>query len=828
MATSLTHKVVSGNTLSEIAVRYGTTVKKLMELNPDIKDADLIYVGQEIVYSGTGTQKTTNTTYKATITAFGLQSKTDNVLFATWAWDLDNTEKYQIRWKYQTSDGKWFYGSNSSISVDENDEDASKQSTYTIPNNATNVSFSVKPVSKKKSGASGETTYWTANWSTEKRYDVSKNPPGTPSTPSVTIEKYTLTAKLDNLDSVVSKVEFQVVKDDKTVFKSGTATVTTSSVSYSCTVDSGGQYKVRCRAIKSNNAKSEWSNYSSNVSTMPSAPAGFTICRASSETSVYLEWAAVNSATSYDIEYATKKEYFDGSDSTTTTSSIESTHFEKTGLETGTEYFFRLRANNSKGSSAWSKIKSVIIGKKPAAPTTWSSTTTAIVGESLNLYWVHNAEDGSSQTYAELELYIDGVKETHTIKNSTAEDEKDKTSYWAINTSEYTEGVQIQWRVRTAGVTKVYGDWSVQRTVDIYAPPTLELGVLDAAGSTVEILTSFPLYISALAGPNTQAPIGYHVTIISNDTYETVDNIGNDMIVTAGDQIYSKNFDTSDKLLITLSANNINLENNVSYTVRVTVSMNSGLTTESSVDFSVGWEDVMYDPNAEISIDPDIFAAYIRPYCTDMQGTRIEGVTLSVYRREYDGKFIELATGISNAEDTFITDPHPALDYARYRIVAISDSTGAVSYYDLPGIYVGGSAAIIQWNEDWSAFEALDEDPMVQPAWSGSMLKLPYNISVSSNHKSDVQLVEYIGREHPTAYYGTQVGETQSWSTVIDKTDTETLYSLRRLQKWMGNVYAREPSGSGYWANVTVSFNEKFSDLIIPVSISLTRVEGGA
>ena len=90
--------------------------------------------------------------------------------------------------------------------------------------------------------------------------------------------------------------------------------------------------------------------------------------------------------------------------------------------------------------------------KKPAAPTTWSSTTTVIVGEELKLYWVHNAEDGSSQTFAELELIIDGITETRTIENSTDEETKDKTSVYTIDTSDYIEGTTVQWRVRTAGM----------------------------------------------------------------------------------------------------------------------------------------------------------------------------------------------------------------------------------------------------------------------------------------------------------------------------------------------------------------------------------------
>ena len=70
-------------------------------------------------------------------------------------------------------------------------------------------------------------------------------------------------------------------------------------------------------------------------------------------------------------------------------------------------------------------------------------------------------------------------------------------------------------------------------------------------------------------------------------------------------------------------------------------------------------------------------------------------------------------------------------------------------------------------------------------------------------------------------------GETATWTVDIDKKDTETLYALRRLSKWMGDVYVREPSGSGYWANVTVSFSRKHLETVIPVTLNIARVEGG-
>ena len=42
------HKVVAGDTLSGIAKKYGTTVSKLMEINPHIKNKNLIYVGDKV------------------------------------------------------------------------------------------------------------------------------------------------------------------------------------------------------------------------------------------------------------------------------------------------------------------------------------------------------------------------------------------------------------------------------------------------------------------------------------------------------------------------------------------------------------------------------------------------------------------------------------------------------------------------------------------------------------------------------------------------------------------------------------------------------------
>lgn len=914
--------VERGDTLSQIAVDYAggySKYKQLAAIN-SISDPNLIYVGQKIYLTkdGSGTSTSTSTSdnsNKPKITHFGVLSTSETTLFATWDWSKDNTESYKVVWTYDTGDSVWFSGNNSTITIDKDAPSLSRQSTYSIPSGAKRVQFKVKPLSEKKKKNNKEVDYWTAEWSdTQTWTDATTLEP--PDGLTVEIKDYTLTATIESAKDDAAGIEFEIVKDNKeTPFKTGKATVSTGYASYSCTVSAGGEYKVRCRAYKGSQY-SEWTEYSGNYKAPPAKPAGIKTIRAESETSVYLEWDAVSGADTYGIEYATKKEYFDGSDQTSEKTGIEPTNFIIDGLETGQEYFFRINASAEgvNDPSPWSDIKSIVIGTKPSAPTTWSSTTTAVTGEEVKLYWIHNTEDGSSQTYARVRISIKTNPESEatpltpiTIQNTTDEDTKDDTRQCIIDTatgylrwteddgdhshylgSELKSGASVIWEVQTAGVTEEFGDYSTPRTIDIYAKPDLDFRITDSGGDSLTVVTGFPFYAKAIPSvSDTQLPLSYHVDIISNSTYETVDNVGNQKTVVAGDLVYSKYFDIQTRLLIELSAGNIDLENGVEYTAKCIVSMDSGLTAEGSFDFTVKWADMLYSPNVEIGIDYENMTASLRPYCEDhktviykvskssqtytrtnevlggvyyertvkgattttgepvylgttddgvdnvyytivTETTPITDVNLSVYRREFDGSFTELATGLDGAKAITITDPHPALDYARYRIVAISKSTGAVSYYDPPGYPVGGTSVIIQWDEEWTKFDTDEEAALVKPPWTGSMLKLPYNIDVTDKISPDVELIEYVGRSHPVSYYGTQLGQSSTWTATIPKSDKDTIYALRRLARWMGDVYVREPSGTGYWANVNVSSPQKHGETTIQVSLTITRVEGGA
>ena len=822
--------VVSGDTLSAIASKYGTTVDEIAKLNPSITNVNKIYTGQIIRVSSSAASTTTPSTpataTRPVVDKWGLVSNSDRELYAGWTFDKhNNVDHYEYIWYYS-----WGVG----VAMESHGTTTSLSCTYSAPDYATHVSFIVRAVAKTDKDSKGNeiARFPTTAFSETKTYWYKDNPPKTPPVPDVEIKDYTLTATLDDLEDLNAEyIEFHVYQDNGHIVAhtdSPHVPIVTYHASFTCTIEPGHDYKVQARAWRGE-LHSDWSGYSGNQGTAPAASGGITVLRANSTNSVYLEWQPVGNAETYDIEYATKKEYFDSSDQTQTISGIETNTYIKTGLEIGQEYFFRVRAVNDNGHSDWTASKSIILGKKPSPPTTWSSTTKAIVGEPLTLYWVHNSEDGSKEVSAKLHLSMNGMYvEPFVIeKEETPEDEPDKTSSWSFNTSNYPEGTTFKWAVQTCGITGEYSDESIWREVVVYAKPTLILNLLDLNGSWFETLTSFPFRITGTAGPNTQKPIGWHLSITANEGYETVDHIGNKTIVNQNGVVYSRYFDIRDQLDMVLSAQDLDLYNNIRYTVKCIVTMDSGLTAEATSSFVVSWNETVWPPTASIGVNKDTYSAMIMPYCEDGDGNLVDDVILSVYRREFDGKFTEIGRYLANTRSTCIADPHPALDYARYRIVATSTTTGAVNYLDVMHPSFDKTGIIIQWDEEWADFKVTDNGIVETRPWTGSMLKLPYNIDTSEQNQSDVVLVEYIGRSHPVSYYGTQTGSSATWNVEIDANDKETIYALRRLMVWMGDVYVREPSGTGYWANVRVSFSKKHLGVVIPVTLEVTRVEGG-
>ena len=505
-------------------------------------------------------------------------------------------------------------------------------------------------------------------------------------------------------------------------------------------------------------------------------------------------------------------------------------------------------------------------------------------------YWTHNAKDGSTQRAANIQvtvnnqspIYLDWPGVTYsssstykegnyvsynggiyrckydiTVPEVWTEDHWDYVDDGMVSDDVYTyrlpltsygiSGVTtIKWAVRTKGVVSTggpddthpgYSKFSTVREIKIYQKPQTDLSI---TSSTVR---SFPISLRCTSTPAAQNPISYTLSMISLDSYDTMGYDGEPMHISAGQTVYKKYGSFPDSqisnphnFIFKINAYDVHLENGIRYRIDISIGFDSGLTAEDSVSFTTDFSATSILATARIAYNLDNYSAIITPVAYDIgepfdeHGNPVlaDDVMLSVYRKEYNGEMTLIEGEFYNTGVSSIVDPHPSLKTGYYRIIAVDTVTGKISYSDVRGEGLNDPCIIIQWDESYRSLNnsAYTQTPLENPLYEGSFLRLPYNIKASENNSIDVNNVKYIGRKRPVPYFGTQLGETASWNCEFDKKDEETIYQLRRLAIYMGDVYVREPSGMGYWATVKVSFNKDYNSLIIPVTISVTRVEG--
>lgn len=768
-----TYTVKSDDTLSEIAQKHLGSASKYKQLASwnNISNPNRIYVGQVLkLYnpatsggsSGSSTKPPTNV---CVISHFGVNAKDPNELIVEWTWAKEKeTASYKIEWGYANGSGVWLGLSMSDNSVNKENRGISRQTTYNIPADATRVRFRVKPIAETKKDKKGnETAKFTASWTAYKYWDKGAAP-AAPNISKTEVKGVLTSATVDygsdDTDGV-THVQFRVRKNDDPAQtpKSELIQLKGGIASWSWSGANDARYKFSARAyIKSRDVYSEWSKWSNELTTKPVAPGSITELRAENSKSVYIAWSKVTTATKYEIEYTEDKRYFDkssrtdsvevlGAPDTTNPDPATSQHIDIS--ETGKEYFFRIRAWNDKIASAWTAIKSVIVGTKPSAPTTWSSTSTVVDNKNVTLYWVHNSRDGSRQKAAKLKLLSmpepgDLDKYTEATKNAKGtyditismgdtafsnayisytpkevkDDENEPTYECILKTSAYTDGASIEWQVSTKGVHEEYSPWSTSRTIDVYSPPELALSIASYVKSDEEIdpvdgtelegeytttddkvyytgdsdeerryytvidgvyyavylqnsdtVTSFPIYISAVATPNNdvQKPTGYHFTITAKEAYETTDALGNFKMVNSGEEIYSEyyNPDINGEAHLQLLPSSVTLENGMQYIISCVASMSSGLTAEANDEFTVDWEVSVCEPNAEIGVDNELLTASILPYCkvpltkyyavacSDCKKSTEVTSAVSIANFEADGALLE-GVKLPTGEDVYV------------------------------------------------------------------------------------------------------------------------------------------------------------------------------
>lgn len=800
---------------------------------------------------------------------------------------------WSVRWFWKNQLGITFLGSEKTLSY------ISKNDTYTMPDSATLVwcvvkpesnDYEVKHVSYDENGNKNEITetclYFYGDWCDQASYTNTVDLPGQLSSPSIKIDDNVITCELNNItinnniEETKCRVVWQISQDNKgsdgSYYKELKSKIYNRRSAIEQHVALGHEYRIRCRLQQpyGNSYRfGEWSDWTDNVKTKPSKKPKIKTCRSDTlddgSCNITLSWTSVSFADNYDVEYTTDVRYFQNgvnpSSGITQVSDLDETNYTLVGVDKGYTYYFRVRAKNDTDYSSWSDYKRVTVGAKPDVPTTWTSTTTAKVGDKVTLYWLHNSEDGSRERMAKVYIEVDGKSQTYdVVKTYTIEDDGENTvSSYEIDTSTYTglkNGGYLTWKVKTKGISKDWSDWSVTRSVNVYKKPTISAGAIisnDPVTGDKEILADtiydLPFYLRIKTSPKNQNPISCYIEIKSLSTYTTMNDVAEEQDVSKGDIIFKETFSipilnsgTSDKdsdaghivennddiytIRQWFRASNIDLQDRAKYKFTAKVYFDSGLYASWSEFYKVNW---MYDNpechvNAEITYVESSYSTFVTLQCLDNNSQPAKDYLVSLFRKNYDGTFTLLAKDMNSANLSTVEDLYPSLDYARYRVVVTSKLTGRTFYEDPPAMPIKCPAVVIRWDEKYTRYDTSVYAGEQWRSWyDQTVLALPYNVDISDSVSKDVELIKYIGRQDPVSYYGTQVESSGSWSIDISKADKETLFTIRRLARYMGDVYVREPSGVGYWASVSISYSVNHGEMKIPVSIEVKRVEGG-
>jgi len=505
------------------------------------------------------------------------------------------------------------------------------------------------------------------------------------------------------------------------------------------------------------------------------------------------------------------------------------------GLEPGKTYWFRVKRGESKAEEAyeWSDYACVgkssstlqvscVMGTVPAAPTLGQVPSTAVVDEPLTLSWTHNSEDGSAQTAYQLQVYKGSWS---TVSTGTTS----QTFTVSPSTQGFTDGDTLQWRVRTKGALDTgssadWSPWSSTGSVTVWAKPASTI----YAPSTVEQMPiSLEIEVGSTSAGNT--PTRYWLNVVADEPYEAVGPDGEPVWVAEGETVWSGEAVPGDDgcdesgWSVSLTVVDIRLNPGATYVVNGGCYTSQGLKSDATPATFVADinQTAVSGCDADVTFDRATMAATVMPRCTDgPEGELLQGVTLSVWRLGDPNEMI--GEWMVNDGHAICLDAHPTFGTCTYRIVATDSTSGAQGFSDVI-INISAPGIVIQWDEDWSE----PTNDMEGISFSGQRLILPFNVDVTEQWSKQSSLNEWAGRKSPVSRYGTQRGHTATWSCVVNRyRGLDQVNAVRKLATYMGDVYVREPYGSGYWAHVDVaSLGAVHGSPAVQVSLNVTRVD---
>jgi len=396
----------------------------------------------------------------------------------------NNCNGVNVRWDYfDSSTSSWIYGNTST---------EAKETTvyYDVPQNVTQARVELVPQPTTVNGApafgGGNITHIfnVGDWTI----------PGKGDAPEISISKdIELKLVLDNIAQTPTPVEgvmFEVYKKEHnesqgSLYQKVNAAVYNGHAEATVTVTYGAEFTAKSVYYNHrNNFDSDGfpTNGTASDPTQPikSAPLpvegfGITyqIISAGAMLNLTMTWTENVDANEYEIQY-TNYDY-DWALVEKVQSITTDQHSYILQLQNGGHYRFRIRAKNDAGNSSWYETDKSF-GLAPLAPTTWSDVTRKLNDGSFMLYWKHNSRDSTREIKAELVIRPENEPEKTITVSRQNQDEKDwyKNNVYELDTRFYLTSTTVFWKVRTCGESGEYGEWSIEKEIQIYAQPGIQ------------------------------------------------------------------------------------------------------------------------------------------------------------------------------------------------------------------------------------------------------------------------------------------------------------------------------------------------------------------
>lgn len=530
--------------------------------------------------------------------------------------------------------------------------------------------------------------------------------------------------------------------------------VGSSTTSYTdSSISANHRYRYRVRAY-GNGGYSSYAT-SSYIYTTPAAPSSVTIARTGDGTAIQVSATTSNAkyATSWDVQYRV--------DSGDWTSYGSVTAFPVTFTPDAGTIQVRVRSVRSSLSSGWTTSGTVQTLMAPNAPavTIAGGANVLPTGGTVTVTWTPNHPDGTAQSQAQVEYQAGGDPTTIDVTGAG--------TTVTLPDTVTDEPCVIQARVRTHGSYDGWGEWSGYATVTVYDPPTASI---TGPEDDDYVLREMPLEITWDA---TDA------TGISSQTLSITDMDGSTIwrATLAGDvRAY------------TYTAGDQPLENQTTYTIGLTVSAGSSLSTTTSRSFATDWLEPLTPAVEYEVIEESLSVELTVRNGTDEDETEAglpEAVSFAVYRQIGSDTWT-VDTGLAEGES--VQDPLPPLNVPFSYLIVGTSASGSTS------------TLTVEMTVDSNGMEALSFGQ-----GAGETILLGYNTtgSVSIDHGGTAYSFATGGDSLPV-YYPT--GELEgSVSRSYETFDMDLYRRVLRLGRAYPECWLRDYDGARHMGQVSIS-----------------------